>query len=391
MHTRSIRLCRIVTVPATLGTLLRRQASVVSESGIALTLVSSPGPELEEVASASKSKFHAVWMTRAVSPREDLQALRELTRICREGSFDIVHSSTPKAGLLAAIAGRLAGIPLRLHTFTGQPGVEMHGLRRLLARTSDRVIALLDTHLFADSVSQREFLVREGVVKAGKIRVLGAGSISGVDLGRFSHARWGGDAARATRREVGIAADAVVIVFAGRVTRDKGVAELLEAFDRLDSRGKPLALVLVGPFEPERDPLPPVVQARLRGDPRVRVIGFTPRPEQYMGMADIFCLPSYREGFGTVAIEAAALGLPAGVASVVGLVDAVPDGLTGLWCRPKDVESLRAALQRLIDEPGLRASLGKTAAARARELFDARVVDRAVADEYRRLYNAGTS
>jgi hypothetical protein len=166
-----------------------------------------------------------------------------------------VHSSTPKAGLLAAVAGRWLGVPIRMHTFTGQPWIELRGLRRRIPRAGDRVIGRACTHCYADSASQRDFLIRERLVPADKIAVLGAGSISGVDLERFSLAIWGGSVAAATRRELEIPERAPIVIFVGRVTKDKGIAELIEAFEILAATDADVHLVLVGPFEPERDRL----------------------------------------------------------------------------------------------------------------------------------------
>lgn len=386
MHAISpIRLCRVVTVPITFATLLWQQMKVIIDNGFDLTLVCSPGPELDTIAHEYSVRVHAVPMKRTISPLSDLSAVWRLMRLFRAGRFDIVHSSTPKAGLITALAGWLTRIPVRMHTYTGQPWVEARGWPRRLARAADQLVAVLDTHLYADSASQHDFLISQGIVRAEKIGVLASGSISGVDLARFDPGKWGGAVGQATRRELNIAENAIVIVFVGRVTRDKGIIELLNAFDSLYSSHEPLELVIVGPFDPMRDPLPTETLDCLSRHPRIRLVGFAPEPARYLGASDIFCLPSYREGFGTVAIEAAAMGLPAVVSSIYGLTDAVIPEQTGLWCEPKDTESLRTALQRLVDDAGLRRTLGTQGRNRVCRIFDARSVNQAVADEYRRV------
>ena len=380
-----VRVCRVVTVPITFATLLRQQMKVIADKGFDLTLVCSPGSELDSVARECGASAHAIPMRRAISPLSDLGAVWRLTCLFRAARFHIVHSSTPKAGLITAFAGRLARVPIRMHTYTGQPWVTMQGWSRHLARAADRIVAALDTRVYTDSASQRDFLISQGIVRVEKISVLASGSISGVDLARFDPAKWGGAVARATRRALGIADDALVIVFLGRVTRDKGIVELLSAFDLLHSPRRVIELVLVGPLEPERDPLPMETLDRLTRHPRIHVVGFVVEPERYFGASDVFCLPSYREGFGTVAIEAAAMGLPAVVSSIYGLTDAVVPNQTGLWCKPKDVESLHVALQQLVDDAELRHTFGAQGRTRARQLFDARSVNQAVVDEYRRM------
>jgi glycosyltransferase involved in cell wall biosynthesis len=380
-----LRLCRIATVPWTFHTMLRDQLRHIVSDGIDLTLMSSPGPELRAVASEAGAASVEMAMRREPAPASDLLSLFRLTNFLRRNRFDIVHSSSPKAGLLTALAGAFTRVPVRLHTFTGQPWVELSGLRRRIPRECDRITARWMTHTHADSPSQRDFLISEGLVAPDRISVVGAGSIAGVDLTRFSPEALGGGAAARTRCELGIPEGAPVIIFVGRVTRQKGIVELVEAFTILSRACADLHLVLVGPLEPERDPLPPATLDTLAQTPRIHAVGFSAVPEKYLAAADIFCLPSYREGFGSVAVEAAALRLPSVVTRVTGLVDAVVDGVTGLIVPPKDVESLAGALKTLLASKDLRSSLGNAGRERVVRNFDSCLINRALVSEYRRL------
>jgi glycosyltransferase involved in cell wall biosynthesis len=381
----SLKLCRVVTVPQTFQTLLREQLRCIAAHDIELTLVCSPGPELDGVAREVAARAVGIAMERQPAPVADLRSLFKVARFLSQSRFDIVHSSTPKAGLLTALAGILARAPIRVHTFTGQPWVELAGLKRRIPRECDRITAKLATQCYADSPSQRDFLVAEGLVAPDKIAVIGAGSISGVDLQRFSLKTWGGDTARQTRRELGIPSDALVIVFVGRVTKDKGIVELLAAFEIVAKSNPAVHLLLVGPFEPERDPLPAETLGRLKSHPRIHGVGYTDTPEKFLAAGDIFCLPSYREGFGSVVVEAAAMELPAVVTRVTGLVDAVVEGVTGLIVPPKNVERLAEALRTLVGSKELRRSLGQAARQRVVRSFDARLINEAVVAEYFRL------
>ena len=364
---------------------LREQLRRVMARGIELTLVSSPGPDLDTLARGIGARAVGIAMKRQPAPLADLRSLLRLTRFLAWNRFDVVHSSTPKAGLLTAWAGMLARVPVRIHTFTGQPWVELAGWKRRIPRECDRVTARLATHCYADSPSQRDFLIAEGLVAPGKISVIGTGSICGVDLQRFSLTTWGGETARQTRRELGIPNDALVVIFVGRVTKDKGIVELLAAFETM-AKGNPAAhLLLVGPFEPERDPLPNETLERLKNHPRVHGLGFSDTPEKYLAAADIFCLPSYREGFPTVVIQAGAMELPAVVTRATGSVDTVVEGVTGLFVPLKNADSLAEALRTLADSKELRQSLGQAARRRVVENFDARVINEAVVAEYFRL------
>jgi glycosyltransferase involved in cell wall biosynthesis len=382
---RPLRVCRVVTVPLTFATLLRRQIECIAEAGIDLTLVSNPGEDLDAIAARlPRVQCHGVPMTRNPSPLGDIRSLWELCQYLRRNQFDIVHSSTPKAGLLTALAGAISRTPLRLHTFTGQVWAELHGPVRGLLRSCDRLIGRLSSFTYADSVSQMRFLITGGVVRPEKISVLGAGSISGVDLGRFEVAQVP-QLRAAVRRNLGLREQATVIVFLGRVTRDKGIVELTEAFSALRKRHSDLALLLVGPFEGNTGRQASSLEKKVAADPNIRVVGFVPQPEGFLAAADVFCLPSYREGFGSVVIEAAALGIPAVATRVTGLVDAVVDGVTGLLVPPRDPLALGSALERLIVSPQLRRQLGQAARERAVALFDASNVNSLVINEYFRL------
>lgn len=380
----SLRLCRLATIPFTFITLLPAQLRIIIDSGIDLTLVSSSGDDLDSILRDLLVRGAAIPMARQPSPLQDLRSLIILTKFFRREKFDIVHSSTLKAGLLTALAGWFANIPIRIHTYTGQIWVEMEGPMRFLMRGIDCLIGALNTHTYADSFSQRELLIREKIIAPNKIRVIANGSLSGVDLKRFDPKRLAPYRAD-IRRQLGAADSAVVIVFVGRVTRDKGVVELIDAFENLRHSYHDLHLILVGPFEVERDPLPPRTIQMLSGGVNIHSVGFTPQPELYLASADIFCLPSYREGFGSAAIEAGAMNLPVVATTVTGLVDAIVDGETGLLVPPKNVEALTHALDALAASPEMRQRMGRAARTRAIDLFDANTVNRAVVNEYFKL------
>jgi glycosyltransferase involved in cell wall biosynthesis len=216
------------------------------------------------------------------------------------------------------------------------------------------------------------------------VRVLGAGSLGGVDLARFDIDRLRPGIA-ALRAKLGFDAAAKVIVFIGRVTRDKGIGELVAAFLQL----KNAALVLVGPLEPERDPLPPETLAEIGRHPGIRAVGYDPCPERYLALADVLCLPSYREGFGNVVIEAAALGVPCVGSRIVGLSDAVVDGETGVLVPAKNADALARALASVLQDDGRRRALGEAARRRAREAFDAEKLNAALLEEYAALTRGG--
>ena len=302
----------------------------------------------------------AVRIERKIRPIHDLRALVKLYRLFRRRRFALVHSVTPKAGLLAMAAGWLARVPVRIHTFTGQVWATRDGPARQLLKLMDRLTAQLATRVLVDSPSQREFLISQHVVSAAKSLVLRNGSISGVDLERFKPA----PATRANLRcRLGYDDGDVVFLYVGRINRDKGVLDLAAAFAEVATSTTRARLLIVGPDE---EGTRAVVQSSLSAlATQAQFIDYTDRPEDYMAAADVFCLPSYREGFGSTIIEAAACGVPAIASRIYGVTDAVADGKSGLLYPAGDIPALVSAMTRLIADSELRQALGDAARVRA--------------------------
>ena len=379
-----MRICRVATVPFFVLHHLRSQLLDLARAGHEVIVVASPDDGADEVARLPGVRFSPVDIARPIAPVRDAAALWRLYRLFRRLRPDIVHSTTPKAGLLCAIAAWLARVPVRLHTFTGQAWAELSGPVRWIAQAGDWLIVRLNTRSYADSASQREFLVERGLAPPDRLSVLGSGSLAGVDLALFDPERLRHDAP-ATRVRLGLSPYARVVTFIGRVTRDKGMVELVHAFTELRQRFPDLVLVVVGPLEPERDPLPDEILQQLRSDARIHLIGYDPSPEQYLALATVLCLPSYREGFGNVVIEAAALGIPAVGTLITGLSDAIVDGRTGVLVPAKDSAALTAALATVLENEPLRRGLGEAARLRAIAEFDSRVVNGHLMREYAAL------
>ena len=312
---------------------------------------------------------------RRISPWQDLQALVSLWRLFRRGRIDLVVSLTPKGGLLAMLAARFAGVPHRVHCFTGQVWATRRGPGRWFLKALDQLLVACATRLLADSTSQREYLIEQGVVASGKIEVLARGSMAGVDMQRF---RPDDNARTLVRSRYGIGHNAICLLYVGRLKRDKGILDLVEAFSRLRLRFPDLHLLLVGPDEDGLD-------SQVRAVLQIHRVDYTQVVEEYMAAADIFCLPSYREGFGLVLIEAGAVGLPVVASRIYGITDAVVEGETGVLHQPGDVDDLMRQLEVLIADAGLRKALGEAGRRRTSEMFTAETVTAAMTEFVRQL------
>ncbi len=325
--------------------------------------------------------YHYADIQRSISIIDDLRGLWQLYRIFKKEKFDAVHSVTPKAGLLTAIAGAMARVPVRIHIFTGQVWATRRGPMRLLLKTFDKIIARLDTHILADGEGQMRFLIDNGVVKPSKSRVLGSGSISGVNLERF---RPEGDIRTSAREQIHIPDNKTVFAFMGRLNRDKGLYELLSAFDCLAAGRSDVFLLLFGADE-EHLASHFGEYEHLKEGENFLYYGETPEPERMLQAADVFVCPSYREGFGVSVIEASALGLPVICSDAYGLMDAMIDGATGLRCKVADAESLLKALAAMADDPLMRQSMGRQGRQRIIDEFSSERVTGLLWDYYRQV------
>jgi glycosyltransferase involved in cell wall biosynthesis len=314
---------------------------------------------------------------RRISIFKDLKSLFSLIYFFLASRPSIVHSTTPKAGLLSMVASFIARVPFRLHTFTGQVWVTKRGLYRYLLKILDRLTAALSTFILCDSHSQRLFLLTEKVIHDAKSGVILNGSIRGVDPNRFKPRA---DFRLEIRREFNIPDDSVLILYMARFTVDKGALLMINAFKDLALKSERVFLLMVGPDE-ER--LTPAISKVMSGlDNRYRLVNYTDSPEKFFSASDIFCLPSYREGFPMVLLNAACSAVPVVASRIYGSSDVVLDNKTGLLFNSGDLNDLVEKLSILSSDLDMIRDFGEN----ARNFAVSNFSERDILEELMRIY-----
>ena len=369
------KICFITAVPGTAHSFLRKHMEALCEEYKVHYVCNEPD---ESKILVSHDGYKCVDIHRSISLVNDFKAVWDLYKYFKSEKFDVVHSVTPKAGLVTALAGWLARVPSRVHIFTGQVWATKTGAMRFLLKSLDKLIAILNTNLLVDGEGQRQFLIQQGVLKESNSCVLANGSITGVELDKFITS----DEVRARERnKFGFSETDVVYAFLGRLNHDKGIGELYAAFDNLASEYDNAKLIFYGTDEEGYDPKADTYHNIKRGA-NYFFPGRTSQPFEALQVADVFVIPTWREGFGMSIIEAQGLGLPVITSDVYGVVDASVEGETGLRCRVGDVNSLYENMVAYHNNPNMRKEHGLAGRKRVKELFDNKVVTQAWVEYY---------
>jgi glycosyltransferase involved in cell wall biosynthesis len=346
-----LKLIRITTVPISLKLLITGQMKFMQAQGWEVLAVSADGPEVPQVVQQEGVRHQVIPFTRVISPLHDLWCLWRLIRLMRRERPDIVHTHTPKAGLLGMLAARICGVKGRLHTVAGLPLMEATGWKHTLLRQTEHLTYVCATHIYPNSLHLATYLRDHFPRFASKLKVLGQGSSNGIDLEEYKMSEALGLQAQQLREKWSLSADAFVWCFVGRLVGDKGIHELVRSFVRLYDDYPNQRLLLVGPFEDEKDGVCTEVKDIIATHEGILSVGFQVDVKPWMALANAFVFPSYREGFPNVVLQAAALGLPCIVTDINGCNEIISDGKNGRIIPPKNEEALTHAMNTLLLSP----------------------------------------
>lgn len=334
------KLIRVTTVPQSLRGLLRGQLRFMSENGYEVIGVSSPGEALEDVVRNEGVHTIAIEMTRTISPIKDLKALIQLINLFRKEKPLIVHTHTPKAGLLGMIAAMVTGTPHRLHTVAGMPLTVATGMKRQLLNYMEKLTYACATRVYPNSYGLEKIILKENFTTPRKLKVIGKGSSNGIDTSQFDPNLVSEETKKQMRKELGIRETDFIFLFVGRIVKDKGINELVQAFESLHKKIEGCHLVLVGDPEKHLDPLSDYTEELIQNHPNIHPVGYKTNVIDYFAFADALTFPSYREGFPNVVMQAAAMQLNCIVSDINGCNEIVKDGDNGWIVPPQDSDLL---------------------------------------------------
>lgn len=378
-----IKIIRTSTVPDSLNVFCKGFLRELQEKeGYEIIAVCSPGTALEEIKEREGVKTIAVPMERHISPVRDLKSLWSLIKVFRKERPVMVHSMTPKAGLLCMMAAWVCRVPVRLHTFTGLVFPTAVGLTKKILIFTDRLTCACATHIIPEGEGVKNDLLSYKITKK-PLKVLGYGNVRGIDLKHFNPESPEVQAEALKIRKP----DVFTFIFIGRLVRDKGINELIQAFSRLNSKYSNTRLLLVGPYEENLDPLESETLSEINSNKAIEAVGSQKDVRPWLAASDAFVFPSYREGFPNVVIEAGAMGLPSIVTDINGSREIIIEKENGTIIPSHDVERLYQAMEKMLSDKNSRLAMASKSRRLIASRFEQGFVRQCLINYYKEILN----
>ena len=333
------KLIRITTVPISLKYLIKGQMRFMSKNGFDVTMISAGGEEIKEVIKNEDCKHLIFPLTRKITPIQDLKAVLKLFRYLKKEKPYIVHTHTPKAGIVGMLASYLAGVPIRLHTVAGLPLMEVREVKRFVLNFVEKLTYKCSTRVYPNSYGLKKIILKNGFTSENKLKVIGNGSSNGIDTSYFDPELFSIKDNEDLKTNLGIKKTDFVFIFVGRIVSDKGINELIEAFDKMSLVEENIKLLLVGPFEDELDPLHKKTKVLINNNNKIILVGYQNDVRPYFSISNCLVFPSYREGFPNVVMQAGAMKLPSIVSDINGCNEIIENNINGLVIKLKCVSS----------------------------------------------------
>ena len=362
------KLIRITTVPSSLRSLLKGQHRFMSKY-FEVIGVSGDGDALAEVRQNEGIRTHVVEMTRTITPLKDLKALLKLYKFFKKEKPFIVHSHTPKAGTVGMIAAKLAGVPNRLHTIAGLPLLEKTGVMRKLLNLVEKLTYSCSTLILPNSFKLKRIILTEKFTSASKLKVIGHGSSNGIDTEHYNIAHVTEKEKEQLRESLNINENDTVFIFIGRIVKDKGINELVAAFNLLTKKHSRCKLLLIGSRENHLDPLLSKTEILIKENICIIPTGVQKDIRPYVSISHALTFPSYREGFPNVVLQASCMCLPCIVSDINGCNEIIEDQVNGLIIPVKNSEALESAMIYMIENPEKRLDMIKHSRKRILERY----------------------
>jgi glycosyltransferase involved in cell wall biosynthesis len=377
------KLVRITTVPESLKTLLKGQLKFMSNNGFDVIGVSSKGQTLLEVKDQEGVDVFNVEMSRKITPLKDLGALWKLYRFFKRIKPLIVHTHTPKAGTIGMIAAKLAGIQIRLHTVAGLPLLEVTGFKKRILNIVEKLTYACATKVYPNSLELSRIIEKCGFCSSEKLKVIANGSSNGINTEYFDPHLFSNDSD--FKEKLGIQSNNFVFIFVGRLVGDKGINELVRAFDIFQINHQNCNLLLVGDYESHLDPLEQETLKIIETNKNIISVGFQPDVRPFFAISDCLVFPSYREGFPNVVLQAGAMGLPCIVTDINGCNEIIHDGLNGYIIPVKNIRAIIHKMSKIFVDKLCYEKLQKNARGMITSRYEQKVVWRALKNEYNEL------